>query len=85
VSDRGGITRLHAAEPALLEPLVEDDEAAVVPGEDLHSVPATGQEDEKVPREDVLGELCADERSQAVDGVPHVDGLDRHEDANGAG
>ena len=40
-------------ESALLEPLVRDDEAAAVPGEDLHPVASPGDEDKQVAGVDV--------------------------------
>lgn len=70
LSAQGALVELGQAEAALLEALVEDDEAAVVPGEDLHPVPPPGDEDEEVAREDVLLPAAADERRQPVYRVP---------------
>ena len=62
----GVLVELREAKAALLKALVEDDEAAVVPGEDLHPVPPPRDEDEEVAGEDVLLPAGADERRQAV-------------------
>ena len=65
----GILVELGQAEASLLQTLVEDDEAAVVPGEDLHPVPPARDENEEVAGEDVLLPAAPDERHQAVDGV----------------
>jgi len=65
----GTLVELGQPEAPLLQALVEDDEAAVVPGEDLHPVPPAGHEDEEVAGVDVLLPAAADERRQAVDRV----------------
>ncbi len=74
-----------AAEAAGLEALVEDDEAAVVPGEDLHAVTAAGDEDEVVAREDVLAPGALDDGGQTVDAVAHVHRLTRQQNSHRAG
>ena len=62
-------------EAALLEPLVEKDETAVVPGEHLGPVAAAADEDEEVAGVEVLLPLVADDGGEPVDAVAHVDGL----------
>ena len=59
-------------EAPLLQPFVDDDEAAVVPAEDFAPVPATGDEDEEVAGVDVLAPAGPDHGHQAVDAVAHV-------------
>ena len=59
-------------EAALLETLVEDDEAARVPTENLHPVAALRDEDEEMAGEEILFPLAADDRRQAIDAVAHV-------------
>ncbi len=59
-------------ELAALEPVVEQDEAALLPGEDLHPVRPPREEDEQVPGVGILAEFLKDDAHQAVDGLPHV-------------
>jgi len=66
LSAQGALVELGQAEAALLEPLIEDDEAAAVPGEHLHPVPPPGDEDEEVAGEDVLLPAAADQRHQPI-------------------
>ena len=70
---------------SLLETLVEQDEAAVVPGEHLRPVPAAADEDEEVAGVDVFLPLVADDGGQPVDAVAHVDGLGGEEDPDRPG
>ena len=81
----GALVEDGEAEAALLQAFVEDDEAAVVPGEDFHPVAAAGDEDEEVAGVDVFAPAAADEGGEAVDAVAQVDGLGGQEDADGAG
>lgn len=60
---------------ALLEALVEEDEATVVPGEHLRPVAAAADEDEEVAGVEVFLPLVADDAGEPVDAVAHVDGL----------
>lgn len=67
--------KVWKSKAALLQPLVNDNEAAVVPIQNLHSVPALRNENEKVAGEEVFLPLVADDGAKAVDAVPHVDGF----------
>lgn len=78
------IADARLAEAPLLEPLVREDEAAVVPGQHLRAVALLREEDEEVPRVEVLLPLVSDDGAQAVDAVPHVDGVGSEQDADGA-
>lgn len=69
-------------EAALLQALVVEDEAAVVPGEELRAVALSGEEDEEVAGEEVLLPLVLHQRAEPVDAVAHVDGLGGEEDAD---
>jgi hypothetical protein len=64
-----------------LEPLVEDDEAAVVPGEDLHAVTPTRDEDEERPAIHVFLPRALHEAHQPVDTPTQIDGLRGEQDA----
>ena len=70
------------SEAALLQPLVVKDEAAVVPGEDLHPVSATRDEGEQVPGEDVLPPVSAHDRGKPVDAVAQIHRLAREQDSD---
>jgi len=61
---------LGKSEAALLEPLVEEDEAAVVPREDLHPVAPARDEEEEMPREQILVPHVADHGRESVDALP---------------
>ncbi len=61
------LTKLRQAEASLLEPLVEKDEAPVVPGEYLRPVPLPADEDEEVPGVQVFLPLVADDGGESVD------------------
>lgn len=78
------LAHLGDPEPSLLESLIEEDEAAVVPGEDLDAIAALRDENEEVTREEVLLPLVPDDRGQAIDRVAHVDRLRRKKNADGA-
>ena len=70
--------------PALLEALVREDEAAVVPCEDLHAVALLRDENEQVPGEDVLLPRVLNQRHEPVDAVAHVHRLRRQENPYGS-
>jgi hypothetical protein len=70
------------AEAALLKALVIEDEAAAVPGEHLRAVALLREEDEEVPREEVLLPLVLRQCAKPIDAVAHVDGLGGEEDAD---
>jgi hypothetical protein len=76
--------KLRQLETALLEPLVVDDEAPVVPGENLHPVPPARDEDEEVAGVDILPPASADDGGQAVDALAEVHGRGREEHFDGA-
>jgi len=67
-------------EAPLLEPLVEDDEAAAVPAENLHAVAPARDEDEEVTTVDVLAPAGAHDGGQAVDAVAQIDRLGGEKD-----
>ena len=75
-------TKGRETEAALLEALVEQHEAAVVPGQHLGPVAAAADEDEEVPGVQVLLPLVADDGGKPIDAVAHVDGLRRQQDAD---
>jgi hypothetical protein len=77
------LVKVRETETALLEPLVIEDEAAVVPGEHLGSVSASADEDEEVPGVEVFLPLVADDGGQAVDGIAHVHPLSSEENTDG--
>ena len=60
---------------SLLETLVEQDEAAAVPGQHLGAVATPAHEDEEVASVEILLPLVADDGGQPIDAVAHVDGL----------
>lgn len=68
-----------------LEALVEDDEAAVVPGEDFHAVATAREEDEVAAGVDILAPGALRDGGQPIDAVAHVSGLAREEDAHRTG
>lgn len=63
------LVKRRQTESALLEPLVEDDETAVVPGQHLHPVAPSRDEDEEVAGVDVFLPARAHQRGKAVDAV----------------
>ena len=69
-------------EAALLQALVVEDKAAVVPGEDLHPVTAPRDEGEEVTRVDVLLPITADDRRQPIDAVAQIHWLACEQDSN---
>lgn len=69
---------------AALEPLVVEDEPAVIPAQYLHAVAATSDEDEEVPGEDILLPLVTDDRHQTVDAATHVCWFRREENPDRA-
>ena len=87
IEARGDLRRVDRGQPeaALLETLVVDDEAAVVPGEDLRAVSAARDEDEEVAGEHVLSPAGAHEGDEPINAVPHVDRLRGEEDLDRAG
>ena len=64
-----------------LEPFVEDDEAAVVPGENLHAVAPARDEDEERAAVDIFLPRALNEAHQSVDALTQVDGLGGEQDA----
>lgn len=78
----GLVVEHRQSEATLLEALVRHDEAAVVPAENLHTVPSPRDEDKEMPGVDVFSPASANECSQAVDAVAQVDGLRGEQDAN---
>ena len=66
------LAKVWEAEAALLEPLVIEDEAAVVPREHLGTVAAPADKDEEVARVEVFLPLVADDGGEPVDGIAHV-------------
>lgn len=74
------VLELRNAKPTGLEPLVEEDEATVVPGENFHPVTTARNEDEEVARVDVLAPAAVHDRPQPVDAVAHVDRLGCQQD-----
>lgn len=72
------------AEASLFEPLVSEDEAAIVPGEHLGLVATLRDEDEEVTRVEALFPLIADDGAQPVDAVAHVHRLRREENPDGS-
>lgn len=73
------------AEAALLQALAGEHEAARVPGESLHLVPASRDEDEEVAGVEVLFPLGTHNRRQPIDAVPHVGGLTCQQDSHRLG
>jgi hypothetical protein len=71
-------------ELAALEPLVDEDEAALVPREDLNPVAPARDEDEEVAGVRVLRELVLHDCEKAIDRLPHVYRRRADEDADGA-
>ena len=69
--------------PFSIQPLVDEDEAALVPGQDLHPVGAPRHEHEEEAGVGVLLQLLLDDGHQAVDGLSHVDRRRADEDADG--
>jgi len=80
----GSLVERREAKAAPLETLVEDDEAAAVPGQHLHPVPAAGDENEEVAGVDVLVPPGADKVGQAVDALAKIDSLGGEKNANGS-
>jgi len=78
------LTEVRETETALLEPLVIEYEAAVVPGEHLGLVTAPADEDEEVAGVEVFLPLVADDGGEPVDGIAHVHSLGSKQDADGA-
>ena len=78
------LTEVRETEAALLEALVIEDEAAVVPGEHLGPVAAAADEDEEVAGVEVLLPLVADDGGESVDGIAHVHPLGSEQDADSA-
>jgi hypothetical protein len=76
------LTEVRQAKAALLEPLVIEDEAAVVPGEHLGLVAAPADEDEEVASVEVLLPLVADDGGESIDGIAHVHPLGSEQDAD---
>jgi hypothetical protein len=70
------------AEAALLEAFVVEDEAAVVPSQNLHSVTAPAHKGKQVSRVDVLFPLAGDNRHQAVNALSKVERLSSQQDAD---
>ena len=68
------------AKATCLEAFVEDDETAVVPGQNLHAVTAARDEDEEVACVDVLLPGVHHDGHQAINAVAHVDRMhgDQH-------
>jgi hypothetical protein len=83
-SAEGILAEVWQAEAALLEPLVVEDEAAVVPGEHLGPVAAPADEDEEVAGVEVFLPLVADDGGEPVDGITHVHSLRSEQDADSA-
>jgi hypothetical protein len=79
------LTEVREAEAALLEALVIEDEASVVPGKHLGPVAASADEDEEVAGVEVLLPLVADDGGKPVDGIAHVHPLGSEQDADSAG
>lgn len=73
------VAESRESEASLLEPLVEEDEAAVVPGQHLRPVTPAADEDEEVAGVEVFLPLVADDGGEPVDAVAHVDGLGSEE------
>lgn len=67
--------------PALLQALVEENEAVPIPDQNLHPVAAASTEDEDMPGERILGQYVIDQGDQAIDGLPHIDRARSEEDA----
>jgi hypothetical protein len=76
------LTEVRETEAALLEALVIEDEAAVVPGEHLGPVAAPADEDEEVAGVEVFLPLVADDGGESVDGIAHVHPLSSEQDAD---
>ena len=68
-----GRVHVRQLELAALESFVDEDEAAHVPGEDLHAVAAARDEDKEVSRVGVFRELLLHDGHQAIDRLPHID------------
>ncbi len=78
------LAKLRQPEASLLEPLVIEDEAAVVPSEHLRLVTAPANEDEEVAGVEVFLPLVADDGGQSIDGIAHVHPLSSEQDADSA-
>jgi hypothetical protein len=78
------LTEVRETEAALLEALVIEDEATIVPGEHLGSVAAPADEDEEVAGVEVLLPLVADDGGESVNGIAHVHPLGSEQDADSA-
>jgi len=73
--------RRHS-KPALLEALVIENEAAPIPGENLHPVAASTDESEEVSRVDVLLPLAAHDRAEPVDALSQINRVRREKDGD---
>jgi hypothetical protein len=69
-------------ETSLLQTLVVEDEAAVVPGEDLQAVTAPGNEGEEMAGVDVFLPIAAHDVGQAIDAAAQIDRLTSEENAD---
>jgi hypothetical protein len=77
--------RLRTAEKSGLEAVVEDDEAIVVPSEDLHAVATAREEDEVAAGVNIFAPCTLDDSGEAIDAFEHVEGIGREQDAHRAG
>jgi hypothetical protein len=73
------------AKAACLEAFVEDNEAAVIPGQDLHPVPPARNEDEERAAVDIFLPRALHEPHEPIDASTQIDGLGREQDAQRRG
>lgn len=74
-----------STEASGLQSLVEDDKAAVVPGENFHAVSATREEDEVAAGVHVFAPRPLRNGGEPIDAVAHVSRLAGKQDADRAG